>query len=183
MHKAFLLKKTHKKEKIDLQIAHVSGENLVAEDKKVHEIFISKTNKREKNMEVLDFIIVKGQQGFEEGKEINPVEIKIENNEVQNIFDRFNKNKIRFKLNGILFASSIKNNTEKIFLQTAGLSVAKYALINDKYKQIIGVINLNEINNWSEIKKTSRWVNSTFQITETLHIHHLILQQTTKRTC
>ena len=73
------------------------------------------------------------------------------------------KKKIRFKLNGILFASSIKNNTEKIFLQTAGLSSAKYPLINGKYKQMIGVINLNEIRNWSEIKKTSRWVNVTFQ--------------------
>ena len=49
--------------------------------------------------------------------------------------------------------STIINNTEKIFLQTAGLSGAKYALINDKYKQIIGIINLNETQNWSEIKK------------------------------
>ena len=28
---------------------------------------------------------------------------------------------------------------------------------------MIGVINLNEIQNWSEIKKTSKWVNVTFQ--------------------
>ena len=104
-------------------------------------------------MKFLDFIIVRGQHGFEDGKEINPIEIKIENNKIQNIFDRFEKNKIRFKLNGILFASSVKNNTEKVFLQTAVLSRAKYALINDKYKQIIGVINLSEIQNWSEIKK------------------------------
>ena len=59
--------------------------------------------------------------------------------------------------------SSIKNNTEKIFLETAGLSGAKYVFINNKYKQMIGVINLNEIQNWSEIKKTFRWVNVAFQ--------------------
>ena len=28
---------------------------------------------------------------------------------------------------------------------------------------MIGVINLNEIQNWSEIKKISRWVNVTFE--------------------
>ena len=62
-----------------------------------------------------------------------------------------------------MFASTVKINTGKVFLQTAGLSGAKYALINDKCKQIIGVINLNGIQNWSEIKKTSRWGNVTFQ--------------------
>ena len=141
----------------------MSSENLRTKDKKIHEIFITKINKREKNMKVLDFIIVRGQQGLEDGKEINPIETKIENNKVQNIFDRFDKNKIRFKLKSILYASTVKNNTEEIFLQKAGLSGVKYALINDKYKQIIGVINLNEIKNWSKIKKTSRWVNVTFQ--------------------
>ena len=62
-----------------------------------------------------------------------------------------------------MFASSIKSDTEKIFLQTTGLSDAKYAIINDSYKQIISIINLSEIQNWSEIKKTSKWVNATFQ--------------------
>ena len=137
------MKKNTKKETRDIQIT---------KDKKIHEIFITKINKRKKNMKALHFIIASGEQGFEDGKEINPIEIKIENNKMQNIFDRFEKNKIRFKLSGILFASSIKNNTEKIFLQTAGLSGAKYALINEKYKQITGVINLNEIQNWPEIR-------------------------------
>ena len=95
-------------------------------------MFITKLNKREKNMKVLDFIIIRGQQGFGDGKEIDPREIKIENNKIQNIFYRFGKK--RFKLNGILFASSIKNDTVKIFLQTSGLSNGKYALINNKYK-------------------------------------------------
>ena len=40
-------------------------------------------------MKVLDFLIIRGQQGFEEGKEINPIETKIENNRIQNVFDKF----------------------------------------------------------------------------------------------
>ena len=44
-----------------------------------------------------------------------------------------------------------------------GLSDPKYRLINDKHKQIIGVINLNQIENWNKIKKSSGWVNINFQ--------------------
>ena len=73
------------------------------------------------------------------------------------------KNKTRFKLKGLLFSSSVKNDTEKIFLQTVSLSDAKFGLINEKYKQTIGVINLNKITSWSKIKEISRWVNVNFQ--------------------
>ena len=40
---------------------------------------------------------------------------------------------------------------------------AKYGLINRKLYQAIGIINLNEIKNWNEIKKSLRWVNVSFQ--------------------
>ena len=57
----------------------------------------------------------------------------------------------------------IKNEIEKIFVTVGGLMDAKYRLINRKLYQIIGVINLNEIKHWKEIKKSSRWVNVNFQ--------------------
>ena len=114
-------------------------------------------------MSVLDFVIIRGQQEFEEEKEINPIDIKVENNKIQNIFDIYRKNKARFSLEEVLFSSLIKNKTEKIFLQTTGLSDAKYGLLNDKHKQIIGVLNLNQIENWIEIEKSSRRVNVNFQ--------------------
>ena len=44
-----------------------------------------------------------------------------------------------------------------------GLKDAKYGLINDDFKQVVGVINLNQIENWSDINKSSRWVNVNFQ--------------------
>ena len=114
-------------------------------------------------MSVLDFIINKRQQIFEEGKEINPVEIKIEDNRIQNVFDRYKNNKVRFKPIGLLMASSGLNDTKKIFLQTTGLKSAKYALLNDDYKQIIGIISLDQVENWDAIKQTSKWVDITFQ--------------------
>ena len=160
---SFSIEKDAIKNTIDFQIALASGLDLVTNDKKVHELFITKLNKKEKSIRVLEFIMIREQQGFGDGREISPIEIKIESNKIQNIFDKFKNSKIRFKLNGILFTSSVKNDTEKIFLQTTGLTGAKYALINDKYKQVIGVIKLNEIENWSEIKNSSRWENFTFQ--------------------
>ena len=62
-----------------------------------------------------------------------------------------------------MFASSVTNETEKIFLQTIGLKSAKYALLNDDYKQIIGIINLNQIENWKTLKQRSKWVDIIFQ--------------------
>ena len=52
-----------------------------------------------------------------------------------------------------MLSSAIKNETEKIFVTTNGLIDAKYGLINGKLYQTIGIINLNEIKNWNEIKK------------------------------
>ena len=39
-------------------------------------------------MRILDFVIIIGQQLFEEVKEINPIEIDIEDNKIQNIFEK-----------------------------------------------------------------------------------------------
>ena len=40
---------------------------------------------------------------------------------------------------------------------------AKYSFINGKLHQAIGIIYLSHIENRSEIKKSSRWVNVEFQ--------------------
>ena len=132
-------------------------------------------------MEDLDFVIIRGQQKFDVDKDISPIELKIENNRIQNMLDKYRKNELRFSTEGILFASSIKNNTEKIFLSTNGLTDAKYGLINDKLQQLIGIINLNEIEKWEEIKKSSRWVNGSFQTqTENRQPKHIAYNFQTK---
>ena len=73
---------------------------------------------------------------FEEGRNINLIEIKIEDNRVRNLFENYKDNKVRFKPIGLLIASRVANDTEKIFLQTTGLKSAKHALLNEEYKQI-----------------------------------------------
>ena len=50
-----------------------------------------------------------------------------------------------------------------MFLQTTGLKSAKYALLNNEYKQIIGIVNLKQIENWDALKQSSKLVDITFQ--------------------
>ena len=57
----------------------------------------------------------------------------------------------------------MKNDTAKIFMTPGGLANAKHLLINGKFYQTIGVVNLSEIENLDEIRKSSRWVNAEFQ--------------------
>ena len=67
-------------------------------------------------MTTIDFISMRGQQKFEDDAEINPVEIKIENDKIQNMLEKYKKNSFKFSLEGLLFSSAIKNETEKIFV-------------------------------------------------------------------
>ena len=67
----------------------------------------------------------------------------------------------------------MQNDTGKIFLQTTGLKSAKYALLNDVYKQIIGIVNLMQIENWNTLNQSSKWVDVTFQEQiESENTHH-----------
>ena len=141
----------------------MSGTELITDDNKVHELLITRLNKKKENMNVLDFAIIRGQQIFEEGREISPIEIKIEGNRIQNLFHNYKNNKIRFRPIRLLLASSRVNDTEKIFLQKTGLKSAKYALLNEEYKQIIGIAHLNQIKNLEILKTSSKWVDITFQ--------------------
>ena len=120
---SFFIEKDSIREFLTLQVKHVSRTELITTDKKVHELLFSKINKFKRNMKILDFVIIRGQQVFEEGKDINPIEIKLEDNRLQNIFDKYNTIKIRFRPIGILISSSIVNDTEKIYLQTTGLYI------------------------------------------------------------
>ena len=157
----FYVEKNAIREKLDLQIKDVSGTELHKPDSTLHELLLTKLDK--KKMRIEDFPIMRGQQVFEESREINPIEIKVEDNRIRNLFDKSKNLKVNFKLIGLLLASSIQNDTDKIFLQMTGLKSAKYALLNDEYKQIIGIVNLSQIENWSNLKQSSRWVDVTFQ--------------------
>ena len=52
-------------------------------DQKIHNFQLAKTGKkRNARMTTIDFISIRGQQNFEDDEEINPIEIKIENDNI-----------------------------------------------------------------------------------------------------
>lgn len=58
----------------------------------------------------------------------------------------------RLRFEGLLFSRSMKFSAENLILTTSSLVDAKHSLINGTLYQVIGVIKLNEIKNWSETK-------------------------------
>ena len=141
----FYIEKNTIGDRLGFELKQVSGTDLKTDDNKLYEILFTRLSKSKKSMNILDFLRIRGQQVFEEGRDINPIEIKIEDNRVRNLFEKYKEKKVRFKFIGLLITSSVVSNTEKIFLQTTGLKSAKYALLNDEYKQIIGIVNLKQL--------------------------------------
>ena len=97
-------------------------------------------------MEVIDFILIRGQQSFEDKTKVNPIEVKIENDKIQNLFEIYRKTVRNLSLKVCRFQARLK--MKKIFLTTSSVFDTKYRLINAiKLYQTIGVINLIEIKN------------------------------------
>ena len=91
------MKKQLKKTIYHYKLPKVSRKEIQTTDNKVHNFQITQIGKRRKQkMNVVDFISVCRQQQFEENAEINP--IKIENEKIQLMFQKYNKYIIRFKL-------------------------------------------------------------------------------------
>ena len=130
----FYIEKNTVRDRLGFELKDVRGTDLETDDNNLYEIFFTRLSKSRKSMNILDVLIIRGQQVFEEGRDINPIEIKTEDNRARNLFEKYKDNKVRFTLIGLLIASSVVNDTEKIFLQTTGLKSAKFALLNDDYK-------------------------------------------------
>ena len=78
-------------------------------DQKIHNFQLTKIGeKRKARMTTIDFISIRGQQNFEDNAEINHVEIKIENDKTQNMFEKYLKKFVKFSDEGLLFLSAIK---------------------------------------------------------------------------
>ena len=66
----------------------------------------------------------------------------------------------------LLISSSVVQDTNVIFLICNGLNDARDSLINGKLYKSLGVINMNEIRDWTKIKGESKWINIIFNDSE-----------------
>ena len=90
--KRLFIKKSTEKSELSIQIVKVSRQKIETMDQKIYNFQLSKIEKNRKvRMRTIDFISIGGQQNFEDGVEVNPVEIKTENDKIQNMFEKYKK--------------------------------------------------------------------------------------------
>ena len=113
--KRFFIERPMEKSELLVYIAKVSRQKIETKDQKIHNFQLTKIGKKRKaRMTTIDFISIRGQQNFEDDAEINLVEINIKNDKIQHIFEKYEKNSVKFSLEELLFSSAIKNETELV---------------------------------------------------------------------
>ena len=115
---------------------------------------------------VLEYVIIRRKQNLKNFNVLNPIDIKIENDQISNVLQKYKNVTYQFLTIGLLFSGEIKNNTDQTFVVCNGLSDARDLLINGKPDRIFGVINLGSVYNKEKVKEVSNWVNITFENSE-----------------
>ena len=161
----FRVKKDILTEKLSFELTYLEKtDRILTSDKKIHNLLIVNIEKR--NMGFVEKeIIIEGLQSFNKYKKLNPIEIKITDDNIYNklLFKENRRIKYRFIPNNILLSSSVQEETEIIFLIVDGLNDARDIVLNGKLFKAIGCIFTNKIEGWDKIKKTtSNWVNCKF---------------------
>ena len=116
--------------------------------------------------EIYEWYTIIGLQGFDNYKNLNPIEVWLDSNSLINELFKYKKYKYRFVIENLLFSSSIKNDTQVIFLSCDRLKDGKEAFINLKFYKTLGVVYLNEMRNWDLIKKHSKKAKVIFSDSE-----------------
>ena len=113
--------------------------------------------------ELIEKIIVRAQQNFDVVGGINPIQIEIEDDRVLNIFKKYMNVVYKIIPLGLLFPVTI-NDTQQIFVMAKELNgVKKKSILNGKAYNLLAIINLNKINNWTEIKGQLIWTSVAFK--------------------
>ena len=159
----FRIKGTVQKESLTLELSYLEKTDQIAtNDKKIHNLSIVCVENLKKMAVIEKGVTIEGLQAFEQYQKLNPIDIKVTDNEIfrKLIFKENRRIKYRFIPNSILFGSSVQEETKVIFLTVSGLNEARDILINGKVYKAIGCIFTNEIEAWDKIKKTtSNWVS------------------------
>ena len=136
----------------------LSLKKIEIEDSKVTNISILSVT--EFKMQIKDEFIIVGLQKFDQYTQLNPITIRITDQNLKRKLFFYSKNryKYRFVATSLLFSSAIKREANTIFITTNGLNDAKDILVNGKLYQGIGAIYTSEIENWDKLKTESHWV-------------------------
>ena len=111
----------------------------------------------------IETVIIRAQQNFDVVGGLNPIQIEIEDDRIINNFKKFKNVSYKITPLGLLFPASLKNDTKQIFITGKELNGEKKAILNGKIYDLIAIIDLNKISNWTEIKGQSIWVSVFFK--------------------
>ena len=113
--------------------------------------------------EPIETIIIRAQQDFDADGGLNPIQIEINDDNIINLLKRYKNVVYKITPIGLLFPASLTNDTTQVFILGKNLSIVKKSILNEKIFDILAVIDLNKINNWSDIKGQSIWTNVAFK--------------------
>ena len=118
--------------------------------------------------QIADEARIVGLQNYNLFEKLNPVEINIHDSEIQGKLSRYGTQRYKycFIIDSLLICSLVVQDTNVIFLICNGLNDARDSLIKGKLHKSIGVININEIKDWTKLKGESKWVNIIFNHSE-----------------
>ena len=153
----FLVEKRSLKDNLKFQLAHIDGRNLKTKDKKIHHFSITRLGKRKKATmpEPKETFIIRAQQNFDVAGGLNPVQIEIEDDRILNILKKYKNVLYRVTPLGLLFPATITNDTRQVFITGKELNAVKKSILNQKIYDLIAIIDLDKIPNWTEIKVQS----------------------------
>ena len=115
--------------------------------------------------EPVQSVIIRGRQKFDLHNVLNSVEIEINDDRVINILKKYNNVYYKLTSIGLLFPFSVTNNPEQIFITSRELNDAKRSLINGMFYDLLGIIELNRVSSWENIKGEYLWVIAAFKDT------------------
>ena len=115
--KKFFIEKLTEKSELLVQIAKASEKNVETTDQKVHNFQLTRIRKKWKQkMTTVDLISIRGQQNFEDEAKTNPKEIKLENDNIQNKFEKYKKIPRSSRLKVYLLQVQLKMTQKKYSL-------------------------------------------------------------------
>ena len=130
----FLVEKNSQVSNLKFQLAQINGSDIKTTNNKIHHLSIIKIGKKRKRQmsELIQTIIIRAQQDFDVDGGLNPIQIEIKDNNITNLLKKYKNVIYKITPLGLLFPTSIKNNTDQIFILAKNLSRVKKSIINEK---------------------------------------------------
>ena len=134
----FNLSPNHASKKINFRKREVN--NLMV----IGTVKLAKAGQKRKVTDIVDTLLIKALQSYDKYTILNPLEVNLRSNYLNQKLEDYKGFVYEVMIKNILFSSSIKNETQNIFVTCQNLNRAKKALINEKIYSMLDLINLKK---------------------------------------